>query len=74
MLGGGLCIAASYMDQQSEHTQPMPKSWGYKYGYFFNESTITESKVYEREMALIQNRAESRTPGAQYGGSLLDAA
>ena len=40
----------------------------------FLQSQALQNQKFMHEMALIQNRAESRTPGAQFGGSLYDMA
>ena len=62
-------------DQQSEHTQPIKKgSSGSSEVDKFLMSQQLQNKKFMHDMALVQARAESRIPGAQYGGSLRDAA
>ena len=62
-------------DQQSEHTQPMSKgSSGSSEVDKFLMSQQLQNQKFMHDMALVQARAESRIPGAQYGGSLRDAA
>ena len=62
-------------DQQSEHTQPMSKgSSGSSEVDKFLMSQELQNQKFMHDMALVQARAESRIPGAQYGGSLLDQA
>jgi len=73
VVGGGLLYGASLLDQQSDHTQPMPKSTGDTNMDKFLMDQELQRQKFEQEMALIQNRAESRTPGSQFGG-LRDAA
>ena len=71
----GLGLAASGMiDQQSDYSQPMSNSVGNKeYDQFLMKSALQEQQ-FRHSLALEQARAEARTPGAQYGGSLLDYA
>mgnify|MGYP003114623543 CR=1 FL=1 len=69
LVGGGLFSAASFFDQQSEHTQPMSRGMDN-----LTQSQILQNQKFMHDMALIQARQESRVPGAQYGGSLADAA
>jgi len=58
-------------DQQSEHTQPMSKgSSGSSDVDKFLMSQQLQNQKFMHEMALVQARAESRIPGAQYPGSL----
>tara|TARA_S200000501_G_scaffold255506_1_gene239377 strand:+ start:203 stop:775 length:573 start_codon:yes stop_codon:yes gene_type:complete len=72
-LGGSVLYGASLLDQQSDHSQPMPKSTGDSNMDKFLMDQELQRQKFEQEMALIQNRAESRTPGSQFGG-LRDAA
>ena len=58
-------------DQQSEHTQPMSKgSSGSSDVDKFLMSQELQNQKFMHDMALVQARAESRIPGAQYPGSL----
>ena len=58
-------------DQQSEHTQPMSKgSSGSSDVDKFLMSQQLQNQKFMHDMALVQARAESRIPGAQYPGSL----
>ena len=58
-------------DQQSEHTQPMSKgSSGSSEVDKFLMSQELQNQKFMHDMALVQARAESRIPGAQYPGSL----
>ena len=61
-------------DQQSAHTQPMSGGTGNKGMDNFLMSQQLQNQKFMHDMMLIQARAESRIPGAQYGGSLLDQA
>jgi len=71
---GGLYGLAGMVDQQSEYSQPMPNSVGNKeYDQFLMKSALQEQQ-FRHDIALERARAEARTPGAQYGGSLLDSA
>ena len=71
---GGLYGLAGMVDQQSEYSQPMSNSVGNKeYDQFLMKSALQEQQ-FRHSLALEQARAEARTPGAQYGGSLLDYA
>ena len=75
LVGGGLLYGASLLDQQSEHTQPISKgSSGSSDVDKFLMSQQLQNQKFMHDMALVQARAESRTPGAQFGGSLSDAA
>ena len=76
IVGGGLLYGASLLDQQSEHTQPISKgSSGSSDVDKFLMSQQLQNQKFMHDMALVQARAESRTPGAQFaGGSLSDAA
>tara|TARA_B100000424_G_scaffold45679_1_gene31470 strand:- start:146 stop:709 length:564 start_codon:yes stop_codon:yes gene_type:complete len=74
-VGGGLLYGASLLDQQSEHTQPMTNQLGNAELQNFYMSQQLQNQKFMHDMALVQARAESRTPGAQFaGGSLTDAA
>ena len=66
---GGLFALGNIADQQSEHTQPMSRGMDN-----FTQSQLLQNQKFMHDMALIQARQESRIPGAQYGGSLADAA
>ena len=60
-------------DQQSEHTQPIKKgSSGSSEVDKFLMSQELQNQKFMHDMALVQARAESRIPGAQYPGSLLN--
>ena len=59
-------------DQQSEYTQPMPKGVGNKDMANFLYSQQLQNQKFMHDMALVQARAESRIPGAQYPGSLYN--
>ena len=62
-------------DQQSAHTQPISKgSSGSSEVDKFLMSQQLQNQKFMHDMALVQARAESRIPGAQYAGSLLDQA
>ena len=60
-------------DQQSEHTQPISKgSSGSSEVDKFLMSQELQNQKFMHDMALVQMRAESRIPGAQYPGSLQE--
>ena len=60
-------------DQQSEHTQPIKKgSSGSSEVDKFLMSQELQNQKFMHDMALVQMRAESRIPGAQYPGSLQE--
>ena len=59
-------------DQQSAHTQPMSKGTGNKEMDNFLMSQALQNQKFQHDMALVQARAESRIPGAQYPGSLYN--
>jgi len=61
-------------DQQSQYTQPMSGGTGDKGMDQFLMSQQLQNQKFMHDMMLVQARAESRIPGAQYGGSLLDQA
>ena len=74
LIGQGATIGAAFAlgslaDQQSNNTQPMTGGMD-----DFLQAQALQNQKFMHEMALIQNRAESRTPGAQFGGSLYDMA
>ena len=69
VLGTGLA-AAGMLDQQSEYSQPMSSGVGTADMQKFLMSQQLQNQKFMHDMALIQNRAESRIPGAQYPGSL----
>ena len=71
----GLGLAASGMiDQQSDYSQPMSNSVGNKELDQFLMKSALQEQQFRHDIALERARAEARTPGAQFGGSLLDAA
>ena len=59
-------------DQQSVYTQPMKGGTGNKGMDHFLASQQLQNQKFMNDMMLIQARAESRIPGAQYPGSLLN--
>ena len=68
--GTGLA-AAGMLDQQSEYSQPISKgSSGSSDVDKFLMSQQLQNQKFMHDMALVQARAESRIPGAQYPGSL----
>ena len=69
VIGTGLA-AAGMLDQQSEYSQPMTSGVGTADLQKFMMSQQLQNQKFMHDMALIQNRAESRIPGAQYPGSL----
>ena len=69
VLGTGLA-AAGMLDQQSEYSQPMSSGVGTADMQKFLMSQQLQNQKFMHDMMLIQNRAESRIPGAQYSGSL----
>tara|TARA_R100000231_G_C5237170_1_gene138557 strand:+ start:43 stop:591 length:549 start_codon:yes stop_codon:yes gene_type:complete len=62
--------AANMMDQQSEYSQPMSSGVGNAEIQNFLMTQQLQNQKFMHDMALVQARAESRIPGAQYGGSL----
>ena len=60
---GGALYLGSLADQQTDNTQP--SNGGME---DFLQAQALQNQKFMHEMALIQNRAESRTPGVQYGG------
>ena len=73
-LAGGIAAAISSFDQQSEYSQPMSGNTGNRNMDNFVMSQQLQNQKFMHDMALVQARAESRIPGAQYGGSLRDQA
>ena len=69
VVGAGLS-AANMMDQQSDYSQPMSSQLGNAEMQNFLMSQQLQNQKFMHDMALIQTRAESRIPGAQYAGSL----
>ena len=69
VLGTGLA-AAGMLDQQSEYSQPMSSGVGTADLQNFMMSQQLQNQKFMHDMALVQARAESRIPGAQYPGSL----
>ena len=67
--GTGLA-AAGMLDQQSEYSQPMSSGVGTADLQNFMMSQQLQNQKFMHDMALVQARAESRIPGAQYPGSL----
>ena len=70
-LVAGMGSALSSIDQQSEHSQPMSGGTGDRSMDNFLMSQQLQNQKFQHDMALVQARAESRIPGAQYPGSLL---
>ena len=73
VVGTGLA-AAGMLDQQSDYSQPMSNSVGNKELDQFLMKSALQEQQFRHDIALERARAEARTPGAQFGGSLLDAA
>ena len=73
VVGTGLA-AAGMLDQQSDYRQPMSNSVGNAEIDRFLMKQALMQQQFQHDIALERARAEARTPGAQYGGSLLDAA
>ena len=71
-LVAGMGSALSSMDQQSEHSQPMSYGTGDRNMDNFLMSQQLQNQKFMHDMALVQARAESRIPGAQYPGSLQE--
>ena len=71
-LAGGIAAAVNSFDQQSEHSQPMSGGSGDRGMDNFIMSQQLQNQKFMHDMALVQARAESRIPGAQYGGSLQE--
>ena len=73
VIGTGLA-ASGMIDQQSDYSQPMSNSVGNKELDQFLMKSALQEQQFRHDLALERARAEARTPGAQYGGSLLDYA
>ena len=73
VVGTGLA-AVGMLDQQSDYSQPMSNSVGNKELDQFLMKSALQEQQFRHDLALERARAEARTPGAQYGGSLLDYA
>ena len=73
VVGTGLA-AVGMLDQQSEYSQPMSNSVGNAEidRYLMKQDLMQQQ--FQHDIALERARAEARIPGAQFGGSLLDAA
>ena len=71
VFGTGLA-AAGMLDQQSEYSQPMTSGVGTADLQKFMMSQQLQNQKFMHDMALVQARAESRIPGAQYPGSLYN--
>ena len=72
VFGTGLA-AAGMLDQQSEYSQPISSgSSGSSDVDKFLMSQELQNQKFMHDMALVQARAESRIPGAQYPGSLFN--
>ena len=69
VFGTGLA-ASGMIDQQSEYSQPMTSGVGTADLQNFMMSQQLQNQKFMHDMALVQARAESRIPGAQYPGSL----
>lgn len=69
VFGTGLA-AAGMLDQQSEYSQPMASSTGTADMQNFLMTQQLQNQKFMHDMALVQARAESRIPGAQYPGAL----
>ena len=73
VVGTGLA-AVGMLDQQSEYSQPMSNSVGNAEIDRFLMKQALQQQQFQHDIALERARAEARIPGAQFGGSLLDAA
>tara|TARA_S200000501_G_scaffold363566_1_gene394625 strand:- start:1119 stop:1709 length:591 start_codon:yes stop_codon:yes gene_type:complete len=71
VIGTGLA-AAGIMDQQSEYSQPMSGNTGNSEMDKFMMQQQLQNQKFQHDMQLVQARAESRIPGAQYPGSLMN--
>jgi len=69
-LAGGIAAAVASMDQQSNYSQPMSGGTGNTEMDKFVMQQQLQNQKFMHDMALVQARAESRIPGAQYPGSL----
>ena len=64
-LAGGIFAAANAMDQQSEHSQPMPGGTGNaEMDKFIMQQKLNQQK-FDHEMKLTYAREEARIPGKQ---------
>ncbi len=64
-LAGGIYAAANAMDQQSEHSQPMPGGTGNaEMDKFIMQQKLNQQK-FDHEMKLTYAREEARIPGKQ---------
>jgi len=64
-LAGGIFAAANAMDQQSDHSQPMPGGTGNaEMDKFIMQQKLNQQK-FEHEMKLTYAREEARIPGKQ---------
>ena len=68
--GVGLSLADRVFDQQSKYSQPMATNAATRDMQLFLQSQQLQNQKFMHDMALVQARAESRIPGAQYPGSL----
>lgn len=59
-------------DQQSEYSQPMSGNTGNSEMDKFMMQQQLQNQKFQHDMQLVQARAESRIPGAQYPGSLMN--
>ena len=73
VIGAGFA-AANMMDQHSQYSQPMTSDLGNAQMQNFLMSQQLQNQKFAHDLALVQARAESRIPGAQYPGSLYDMA
>ena len=69
VFGTGLAVAGM-LDQQSEYSQSMTSQLGNAEMQAFLNQQQLQNQKFMHDMALVQARAESRIPGAQYPGSL----
>ena len=69
VFGTGLAVAGM-LDQQSEYSQSMTSQLGNAEMQAFLNQQQLQNQKFMHDMALVQARAESRIPGAQYAGSL----
>lgn len=69
VFGTGLAVAGM-LDQQSEYSQPMTSQLGNAEMQSFLMNQQLQNQKFMHDIALVQARAESRIPGAQYPGSL----
>ena len=71
-LAGGVAAAVNSFDQQSEYSQPMSGNTGNSEMDKFMMQQQLQNQKFQHDMQLVQARAESRIPGAQYPGSLMN--